>query len=138
MSEARFCGRLSALSAVFVCLTSCGPSGDNHPAGATPYTTEEKARIARGAAAISSESSESRADHIVACGLALLEADRKGLVGADAQFLSPWTLTTSQVGEAERLRCDATDSKGRLFVVVDYKCSDVNDASCHQLVTIER
>lgn len=118
---------------------SCSqPEPRKHPAGATPYTEAEKAEIAAGAAVIERQSASQKADRIVACGLALVEAEKRGLVGRDSQFLRPWRLTAEPVGSWERLRCEAEDQSRPIIVVVDLKCPDVNDAKCHPLIEVTR
>lgn len=117
---------------------SCSPPERKHPAGATPYSEAEKAEIAAGAAVIEKQSASQKADRIVACGLALVEADRKGLVGPDAQFLQPWRLTAEPLESGERLSCEAEERSRPIIVVVDLKCTDVNDAKCHPLVDVKR
>lgn len=128
--------RLIVWTALLV--AACGPSAEDHPAGATPYTADEKALIARNAGRVESQGNEHRADMVMACGLALLEADRKGLVGSEAVVPPPWQVTSSPVDGGERVSCEGSDQRGPLTVVVDLRCNDVNDSRCHPLVRIER
>lgn len=88
----------------------------------------------------SSGSSEKRADAVVACGLALLEAERANKVGQDSQLQAPWRVYEMGEGRngARRVSCAAIDDRGELGVIVDVACPDVNDAKCHPLVEITR
>lgn len=117
---------------------SCGEPTQEHPAGATPYTQEEMAAISRGAERIEREGAAKRADRVMACGLALLEAERRGLVSPGAQMPPPWELSADESGHVERVSCQASDRRGALTVVVDLRCTDVNDDRCHPLVRIDR
>jgi hypothetical protein len=126
------------LAAALLAVSACGPSAEDHPAGATPYTGEEKAAISRGAVAVERQSNEARADAVVACGLALLEAEERGLVSSDAQVPPPWEVTTAATNGGQRVSCKGLDRQGDLTVVVDLLCTDVNDDKCHPLVRIDR
>ena len=130
--------RAFTVVALAVLAGSCSPPERKHPAGATPYSEAEKAEIAAGAAVIEQQSASQKADRIMACGLALVEAGKRGMVGEDAQFLQPWRLTAEPAGSGERLRCEAEDQSRPIIVVVDLKCSDVNDAKCHPLIDVVR
>lgn len=109
-----------------------------HPAGATPYTDAEKAETASKLRATTDAQTELRADAAVACGLALLEAERRGLVTSDSAVPQPWQIRSAPIEGGDRVSCDAKDSRGGLVVVVDLLCTDVNADRCHPLVRIER
>ena len=86
-------------------------------------------------------SAENRnADAVVACGLALTEAQRTGKTSSDAQLQVPWRVyeMTGAAAGARRVSCAAVDSRGEMGVIVDVVCTDVNDAKCHPLVSIAR
>ena len=82
---------------------------------------------------------EQRADNVVACGLALLQAEKRGGVASDAQLDQPWSLTLEPSDAAgRRVACKAHDQRGSFIVVVDVVCADVNSDRCHPLVRVDR
>jgi hypothetical protein len=83
---------------------------------------------------------ESRADAVMACGLAMLEAEKQGLVSKSSQLQVPWRVyeMPSEKSGVRRVSCAAGDAKGELGVVVDIVCTDVNDSACHPLIKIAR
>lgn len=85
-------------------------------------------------------SEDRRADAIVACGLALLEAERSGQVTPGSQLQVPWRVYEmgESKGGARQVSCAAVDDRGEMGVIVDVACTDVNDARCHPLVRIAR
>lgn len=109
-----------------------------HPYGATPYTDAEKAEIERRVGVSDDGSTEFRADAAVACGLALLQAENRGLVESDAVVPPPWDIRSAPTRGGQRISCKGNDGRGQLTVVVDLLCIDVNDDRCHPLVRIDR
>lgn len=87
-----------------------------------------------------SASGDRRADAVVACGLALIEAERSGQVAQNSQLQIPWRVYEMGEGQsgARRVSCAAVDDRGEMGVIVDVACTDVNDAKCHPLVKIAR
>lgn len=83
---------------------------------------------------------EARADAVVACGLAMLAAEKRGLVSKGAQLQTPWRVyeVPSDSKGVRRVSCAAIDDRGELGVMVDVACTDVNDEKCHPLVRIVR
>lgn len=88
----------------------------------------------------SSDPTERRADAVVACGLAMLEAERQGQVSAGSQLQVPWRVyeVPNEKKDVRRVSCAAVDDRGELGVIVDIACTDVNDDKCHPLVKIAR
>lgn len=85
-------------------------------------------------------STDRRADAVVACGLALIDAENSGQVSQGAQLQIPWRVYETGEGKdgARQVSCAAVDDVGELGVIVDIACTDVNDSSCWRLVKIAR
>jgi hypothetical protein len=132
--------RSFAFATLAILAVGCSPPTEpkQHPAGATPFTEAEKAEIDRRASTLEAAGSAERADAVMACGLALVAAEKEGLVAADAQMALPWTLTTTPRQGGQRVACKAGDSRGSMTVVADLLCTDVNDLKCHPLVRVDR
>lgn len=133
--------KLSGAFLAVLAIASCGPPETKpekpHPAGAAPLTAAEAADIQEQAAALEIASLSDQAE-IVACGLGLLQAEKRGLVASDAQVPPPWERLSTPTEEGRRVACRGSDARGPLTVVVDLKCRDVNDDRCHPLVRVSR
>lgn len=133
--------KLSGAFLAVLAIASCGepePKPEkSHPAGATPLTEAETATIQNKADAMEIASASDQAE-IVACGLGLLQAEKRGLVASDAQIPPPWERLSTPAEGGRRVACLGSDARGPLTVVVDLKCSDVNDDRCHPLVRVSR
>lgn len=138
--------RVAIAALLVLSVGSCGePKPDKqaepakpHPYGATPYTDAEKAEIERRVGVTDDGSTEFRADAAVACGLALLQAENRGLVESDAVVPPPWDIRSAPTRGGQRISCKGNDGRGQFTVVVDLLCTDVNVDRCHPLVRIDR
>lgn len=77
--------------------------------------------------------------NVVACGLALVDAEKQGLVAQSAEIPPPWKFTsTPATNGARRVSCEAVDATGSFSVVVDLTCDNMDQSRCRRLVAIKR
>lgn len=110
---------LAAASAAAIAV-SCSPAAEPDPAPYAyeyPYTGQQKA------------------DYAMACGLALIEIEKRGVDTGDAKLSLPWDgIAVSRRGPPTVIRCPADGAKGRVYIDVEVTCLDVNNAGCHKPV----
>ena len=126
------------LAAPLLAVSACGPSAEDHPAGATPYTGEEKALIERQAGRIQAAPDYNRlvfADH---CVNGLSAAGERSLVDPERSALVfPWDIR--RVGGSDglpTLECAVTDRDKVRFVTVEAVCDDTDRSGCSRFIGI--
>lgn len=130
-------------AALFAALSSCGPSPADHPAGATPYTSDEKARIARGLGRIEPQTAASAIDYnslefAERCADGLGLAAKRSLVSAtQSSLVVPWSIERAGGSITQPiLGCAVLDGGGLKFVNVEIVCANSAAARCTRLVSV--
>lgn len=129
--------------ALFAALVSCGPSPADHPAGATPYTSDEKARIARGLGRIEDQTAASAIDYdsiefAERCADGLSLAAKRALVSTDrSSLVVPWSIERTGGSITQPiLGCAVLDGGNLKFVNLEIVCADSAKARCTRLVSV--